>query len=137
MTRYGLIAFVGLAATVTSALPAASAQQQTQPQAIGRTELQRHDLGIPGREAVQVRVDFSPGAITPRHRHPGEELVFVLRGSLEVRVEGREPVTLRPGDTLFIPSGAAHDARNAGAGGASVLATYVVEKGRPLIAPAP
>ena len=115
----------------------ASAQPPAGPQAIGRTELQRHDLGIAGREAVQVRVDFSPGAVTPRHRHPGEELVFVLRGSIELRIEGREPVTLRPGDTAFIPSGAVHQAHNAGAGGASVLATYVVEKGRPLVSAVP
>ncbi|HST35242.1 MAG TPA: cupin domain-containing protein [Allosphingosinicella sp.] len=121
----------------TAVLLLAAAQAPTQPQAIGRTELQRHDLGIRGREAVQVRVDFSPGAIAARHRHPGEELVFVLRGTLELRIEGREPVMLRPGDTAFIPAGAVHEARNTGTGGASVLATYVVEKGRPLVVPVP
>ena len=108
-----------------------------QPQALARTELQRHDLSVPGREVVQVRVDFSPGAVAARHRHPGDEIVFVLRGSVEARIEGRPPVTLGPGDTLFIPSGAVHEARNVGSGGASLLATYVVEKGRPLITQVP
>ena len=50
-----------------------------------RTDLQRHDLSIPGRETVQVRVDFDPGATAPKHTHPGEEIVYVLEGTLEYR----------------------------------------------------
>lgn len=107
-----------------------------QPQAIARTELQRHDLSIPGREVVQVRVDFSPGAAAARHRHPGEEIILVLRGSIEAQIEGGPPVMLRAGGTMFIPAGAVHEAR-AGARGASLLATYIVDKSRPLIVPAP
>ena len=101
--------------------------------AISRTDLQRHDLSVAGHEAIQARVDFAPGAIAPRHRHPGEEIVFVLRGSLEYRLDGQAPVTLNPGNVLFIPAGAVHAVRNTGAGPASELATYIVEKGRPLI----
>lgn len=130
MIRYTLSALVGLAVALASTASA-------QPQAIGRTELQRHDLGISGREVVQVRVDFSPGAAAARHRHSGEEIVFVLRGSLECRIEGRPAVILNAGESLFIPSGADHEARAVGPGPASVLATYIVEKGRPLIAPVP
>src|SRR3954463_1183042 len=100
---------------------------------IARTDLQQHDLSIAGREAIQTRVDFAPGAIAPRHRHPGEEIVFVLRGTIEYRLDGQAPVTLNPGGVLFIPSGAVHAARNTGTGVASELATYIVEKGRPLI----
>ena len=103
---------------------------------VTRADLQRHDLGIPGREAVQVRVDFAPGAVAPAHRHPGEEIVYVLKGDLEYRVEGRAPVTLKAGGVLFIPAGVAHAATNVGAGDASELATYVVEKGKPLSTPA-
>lgn len=102
---------------------------------ISRTDLQRHDLSIAGREVIQVRVDFEPGAFAPRHRHPGEEIVNVLAGSLEYRVEGRPAVTLGAGDVLFIPSGAAHSASNVGSESASELATYVVAKGEPLITP--
>jgi quercetin dioxygenase-like cupin family protein len=110
----------------------AGATAQAAP-AIGRVDLQRHDLSTPGREAIQTRVDFAPGAFAPRHRHPGEEIVFVLRGTLEYRLDGQAPVTLNAGQVLFIPAGAVHAVRNAGSAAASELATYIVEKGRPLI----
>ena len=108
---------------------------ETQAQLAGskRTDLQRHDLTAPGREVVQVRVDFDPGYVSPRHKHPGEEIVYVLEGVLEYEVEGRPPVTLRAGDVLFIPAGTIHAARNVGSGNGAELATYVVEKGKPLI----
>jgi quercetin dioxygenase-like cupin family protein len=104
-----------------------------QQQGIRRTDLQRHDLSIPGREVVQVRVDFAPGAAFGRHRHPGEEIVNVLEGSLEYEVAGNPPVTLEAGDILFIPAGTIHAARNVGRGNGSELATYIVEKGKPLV----
>lgn len=104
-----------------------------QPQGVTRTDLQRHDLSIHGREVVQVRVGFDPGVAFPKHKHPGEEIVYVLEGSLLYQVEGRPAVTLQVGDVLFIPSGAFHSVKNVGTGHASELATYVVEKGKPLL----
>jgi quercetin dioxygenase-like cupin family protein len=69
----------------------------------------------------------------PKHRHPGEEIIYVLEGSLEYRLEGRPPVTLKSGEVLFVPAGVAHSATNVGTGEASELATYIVEKGKPLV----
>ena len=69
----------------------------SQETGIGRTDLQRHDLSVSGREVVQVRVDFAPGAAFGEHSHPGEEIVYVIEGSLEYRVEGRAPVTIEAG----------------------------------------
>jgi quercetin dioxygenase-like cupin family protein len=108
--------------------PAAQAQQA----GIKRTDLQRHDLSVPGREVVQVRVDFAPGAAFPRHTHPGEEIINVLEGTLEYEVDGK-PVTLKAGDVLFIPAGTIHAAKNVGSVNAAELATYIVEKGKPLL----
>lgn len=98
-----------------------------------RTDLQRHDLGMTGREAIQVRVDFDPGAAFGKHTHPGEEIIYVMEGSLEYQVEGKPPVTLKAGDVFFIPAGTIHAARNVGSSNAAELATYVVEKGKPLV----
>ena len=98
-----------------------------------RTDLQRHDLSAPGREVIQVRVDFDPGYVSPRHTHPGEEIIYVLEGTLEYDVEGKPPVRVKPGDVLFIPAGMVHSAKNVGNGNGAELATYVVEKGKPLI----
>ena len=111
------------------ALHPASAQQA----GTKRTDLQRHDLSAPGREVVQVRVDFDPGYVSPRHTHPGEEIIYVLEGTWEYTVEGKPPVTLKAGEVLFIPAGTIHSAKNVGSGNGAELATYIVEKGKPLI----
>jgi quercetin dioxygenase-like cupin family protein len=99
-----------------------------------RTDLQRHDLSVPGREVVQAIVEIDPGVTSSRHTHPGEEIVYVLEGApLEYTVEGKPPVTLKPGDVLFIPAGTIHAAKNVGTRKGAELATYIVEKGKPLI----
>lgn len=100
---------------------------------IKRTELQRHDLSVPGRESVQVRIDFEPGAAFGMHWHPGEEVIYVLEGTFEYEVEGKSPVTLKAGDVLFIPAGTRHAAKNTGNDNAAELATYIVEKGKQLV----
>jgi quercetin dioxygenase-like cupin family protein len=100
---------------------------------IKRTDLQQHDLSIPGREIVQVRVDIAPGMLAPDHSHPGEEIVYVIEGSLEYRLKGKPPVTLKAGEVLFIPAGTVHSAKNVGSVNAAELATYIVEKGKPLV----
>jgi quercetin dioxygenase-like cupin family protein len=111
------------------------AMQMARAQQAGskRTDLQRHDLSVPGREVVQVRVDFDPGNVSPRHTHPGEEIIYVLEGTLEYQIEGKPPVRVKAGDVLFVPAGVIHAAKNVGSGNGAELATYVVEKGKPLI----
>jgi quercetin dioxygenase-like cupin family protein len=100
---------------------------------ITRIDLQRHDLSVPGREVIQTIVELEPGVKSSRHTHPGEEIVYVLEGApLEYEVEGKPPVTLEPGDVLFIPAGTIHAAKNVGNRKGAELATYVVEKGKPL-----
>lgn len=106
---------------------------RAQQAGIKRTDLQRHDLSVPGREAVQVRVDLDPGVAFGKHTHPGEEIIYVLEGTLVYEVEGKPPVTLKAGDVLFIPYGTVHSAKNVGTVNAAELATYVVEKGKPLV----
>ena len=71
-----------------------------------RTDLQRHDLSIAGREVLQARVDFAPGRPFPAHKHPGEEIIYVLEGTLEYQVDGKPPVTLKAGECCsFRPGG--------------------------------
>jgi quercetin dioxygenase-like cupin family protein len=105
---------------------------QAQPPGATRTELQRHDLSVPGREVIQVRVELAPGAAFPSHTHPGEEIIYVLEGTWAYEIAGK-PVTAKPGDALFVPAGTIHSAKNVGTGTAAELATYVVERGRPLL----
>ena len=106
-----------------------------QAQQVGtrRTDLQRHDLSAPGREVIQVIVELEPGTTAPRHSHPGEEVIYVLEGAWEYTLDGKPPVVLKAGDVLFVPAGTIHMARNVGPGSGSELATYIVEKGKPLL----
>lgn len=114
-------------------------QAQTQvpaPQAanggITRSDVLRNDLDAK-HEAIQVRVDFAPGAAFPMHNHPGVEIAYVIEGALEYKLGNQPPVTLKAGEGLFIPAGVYHSAHNTGSVKASELATYFVEKGKPLV----
>jgi quercetin dioxygenase-like cupin family protein len=111
-------------------------EAQVQWPGITRHDLQRHDLSAAGREVVQVRVDFAPGAGAPRHSHHGEEIVYGIEGVMEYQIDGKPAVTIKAGEVVFIPAGAIHAVKNVGKGTAAELATYIVEKGKPLVVPA-
>ena len=121
-----------LAATALVIVAAGSLAQVPRPSGTTRTDLQRHDLGAPGREVLQARVDFAPGSFFPRHKHPGEEIIYVIEGTLEYELPNKGWITLKKGDVLFVPTGGVHAARNRGTEPAAELATYVLEKGKPL-----
>ena len=97
-----------------------------------RVEVQDRDLSIPGRHAVQARVEFEPGGAIGRHTHPGEELSIVLEGALVLEVDGQPARTVKAGESFFVPAGVIHAGKNAGTGKAVVFATYIVEKGKPV-----
>ncbi len=127
--RRVMLAVAGGAAALIGAW--ASSLRAQQP-GFKRIELQRHDLGIPGREVVQARAEFDTGASIGKHTHPGEEFGYILEGSLEFEIDGKPNKTLHAGETFFIPPETVHAAKNVGKGPAKVLATYVAEKGKPL-----
>jgi quercetin dioxygenase-like cupin family protein len=52
-------------------------------------------------------ISFEPGGATPRHRHPWEHEVFILKGEGAVEVEGKT-AALGPGDVVFVPPGSEH-----------------------------
>src|SRR5215831_14241713 len=78
-----------------------------------RVELKRADLGVPGREVVMARGEFDPGAVVPKHTHPGEEIAYVLEGEVTVEMAGKPPMVLKAGDVFFVPPGTVHSAKNA------------------------
>ena len=131
MKLHRIIAAAALIATTSLPLHATQSDEARLGD-IKRTHLMKEDLSVPGREVVQVRVDIPPGVVAARHNHPGEELVYVIEGALEYRLDGRPPVTVKAGEVLFIPHGTHHEVKNVGSGNAAELATYIVEKGKPL-----
>ncbi|WP_075293116.1 cupin domain-containing protein [Pararhizobium arenae] len=120
---------------VFAGLTSASSVHAQQSSPLQRTDLVQNDITAPGLQVVQARVDFKKDAVSIKHSHPGEEVAYVLKGSIEYQLEGRPPVTLKTGEALFIPAGVAHVARNVGEGEASELATYVVKKEGALVVP--
>jgi quercetin dioxygenase-like cupin family protein len=128
------IAVAFVAGTLTGALGIQSLNAQ-QP-GFKRAVLQKQELSAPGRDAVVASAEFDPGVSAGRHTHPGEELSYVLEGTLLLEVDGQPPRTLKAGDVFFIPPGKIHDGKNVGKGPAKVLATYIVERGKPVATPA-
>jgi quercetin dioxygenase-like cupin family protein len=125
-----LLVIAGLAAALGAGALYAQAPGFT------RIPIQDRDLSIPDRHAVQAKAEFEPGGVAARHTHPGEELSVVLEGQLLLEVDGQPARTLKAGESFFIPAGVIHAGTNTGSGKAVVLATYIVEKGKPVASPA-
>ena len=133
MTKHARIETVlTLALLVAAAAAALAAQQPT----VTRTVLQRADISVPGREVVTAKAELPIGGSTGRHTHPGEEISYVLEGTLTVDVEGAPTRTLKAGDAFLVPAGKIHNGTATGGAKAVVIASYIVEKGKPLTAPA-
>ena len=130
-SRLTLAAIAAVAAAGAWGIRALHAQQP----GFTRVELQRHDLSAPGHEAVVARVEFAPGGAVGKHTHPGEENGYVLDGVVQLEVDGKPPVTVKAGEVFFVPAGTIHAAKNVATGQSNVLATYFVEKGKPLATP--
>jgi quercetin dioxygenase-like cupin family protein len=129
----GLIAAaVALSGAAGQQLPAAT--QQTQM--IKRTPLQKFDVPGTGYETVIGIAEIVPNVMIGRHTHPGPESGYVLEGEMVLMIQGQPDKPLRAGQSYQIPAGAVHDGKS-GPQGAKVIATYVVEKGKPLASPAP
>jgi len=84
-----------------------------------------------------ARVEVPAGVFAGRHTHFGEEISYVIEGEVEVLIENKAPLKVKAGESFFIPSGAKHDAHNAGTVPVKLVGMYLVEKGKPLATPAP
>ena len=119
-------------AMVLAFFAAADAQA---PAPFKRTVLQQGDLSTPGREAVMALAEIQPGGASGRHTHPGEEIAYVVAGPVVLEIDGRPARTFQTGEAFMVPPAAIHNARNTGPGVAKVVATYVIEKGKPPATP--
>jgi quercetin dioxygenase-like cupin family protein len=99
---------------------------------LARREIQRSPLSIPGREMVQVETLIPAGVESGWHVHPGEEVGYIIAGQVEMRVQGRPTVVLKPGDGFLIPPRTPHNARDLGPETGRMLSTYIVETGQPV-----
>ncbi len=100
-------------------------------------ELQRR--AIPGTEldAETTIIEIPPGVTSARHSHPGQDFGYMIEGTIVLMVDGKAPVTLKAGDTFFTDRGQIHNAKNIGTAVARAVDTYVIDRGKPGIIPAP
>jgi len=129
-TRYRVV--MGLALALTAMAPPAPSQA-----GLERKVLIRQDLAVPGYETLLVEVTIPPGGREGRHSHPGTLVGYVLEGELTLEVDGQPTKTLKAGESSLIDPGRVHEGINKGRVPAKVLASFIVEKGKPLSTPAP
>jgi quercetin dioxygenase-like cupin family protein len=131
-----LVAVLGLGGVVASiAALSGQADKRTRDDLAGklaRREVQRSPLSIPNREMVQVETLIPAGVESGWHVHPGEEVGYIIAGQVEMRVQGRATVVLRPGEGFLIPPRIPHNARDLGPETGRMLSTYIVETGQPI-----
>lgn len=111
-------------------------QQPESPDALAatlkRTEIQRGLFSIEGREIVQVRTEIPVGVASGWHTHPGEEVGYIVEGTVQMEIEGQPTLLLHAGEGFLIPPRVPHNARDLGPGTGVMLSTYIVEVGQPL-----
>ncbi len=131
-----LVAAVGMVVGMIGCQGSTDEQEPAQ-EPIARTMLLKPDVtGIGGKEALVLEVEFAPGAVGGKHFHPGDELVYMLEGSITLEVEGKPPATFKAGDTFHIPSKVVHAGKNASTtAGAKALVVGLFEKGQPATTP--
>jgi quercetin dioxygenase-like cupin family protein len=97
-----------------------------------RTEVQRGPLSVPGREMVQVRTEIPAGVSSGWHTHPGEEVGYIIAGTVRMEIQDRPALTLNAGDGFLIPPRVPHNALDLGPGTGLMLSTYIIEAGQPI-----
>ena len=97
-----------------------------------RTEIQRGPLSLPGREMVQVRTEIPVGVASGWHTHPGEEVGYIIAGTVRMEIRDQPTLTLNAGDGFLIPPRVPHNALDLGPDTGMMLSTYIVEIGQPI-----
>ena len=97
-----------------------------------RTVLQQSPSSIPGREIVQVLTEIPAGVESGWHIHPGEEVGYIVAGTVRMMIEGRSPLMLPAGSPFLIPPRVPHNALDLGPETGRMLSTYIVEVDQPL-----
>jgi quercetin dioxygenase-like cupin family protein len=132
LTRRG---FAACALCAVTGFLATGAEAQNAPGGLKRTIITRTDGPMDGYETVNARVDLDAGTLVDRHTHPGIESSYVVKGTLELSVDGQGTRTFNAGEGFQVPTRVPHSGK-AGDRPTTLAITYVVEKGRPIASPA-
>ena len=92
-----------------------------------RTEIQRAPSSVPGRTIVQVLTEIPVGVASGWHTHPGEEVGYILAGTVRMEIRDQPTLILEAGTGFLIPPGTPHNATDLGPGTGMMLSTYLVD----------
>ncbi|MGH8210364.1 MAG: cupin domain-containing protein [Steroidobacteraceae bacterium] len=136
MNRTVAMLAITLATGIAGGLLASRVLIAKQP-VVTRTLLQQADLeGVAGRQVAMYTAQVVPGAASGRHYNSGPEFVYVLQGSLTFEFEGHAPVTVKVGESEYVPAKNIHIVKNASATEpAKSVVFWVLEKGQPFSIP--
>lgn len=108
-----------------------------QASAIHRSTLQDLPFPAPAFHTMTTRAAVDSGGTVAAHTHPGIEMAYIASGEGELDIKGQPPRALRQGDSFAIPNGVVHMVHNTGHEQLVMISTYVIDKGAPLVIPAP
>ena len=97
-----------------------------------RTEIQHAPSSIDGRDIVQVLTEIPPDVSSGWHHHPGEEVGYIVGGTVRMQRDDGPTQVLATGDGFLIPPGVSHNATDLGPETGRMLSTYIVERGKPI-----
>ena len=125
-----------LVAVIALSLNAVADDLKPQPR---REILNRYDQSeVAGKEIVIGTAAIPAGAAIGYHTHPGDEVGFVLKGTLTLKTRGLPDRVLHAGDSFFNVRGAVHSvAADANGDGGTAASTWIVDRDKPLATPVP
>lgn len=118
--------------TESASLPRDEAAPQDADELRGRlkrTEIQHAASSIPGRDIVQVLTEIPDGVSSGWHHHPGEEVGYIVAGTVRMERRDADTQVLEAGSGFLIPPGVPHNATDLGPGTGRMLSTYIVRTG--------
>lgn len=131
------LASVALAVFMIIAVAGIMRAEEVKQDAIVASLLTKDLVGIPDKEVVMLTVEYLPGGASRPHRHDANVFLYVLEGTLLTRVDGQDPVTLKPGQTFYeSPQDIHRQSANASrTEPVKFLVFMVKEKGKPATRP--
>jgi quercetin dioxygenase-like cupin family protein len=134
MKRNFLIMFTLVVGVTLGVLGSRMSSAQDKDNLKGGKILQQIELkGAPGWEAILVDRPLPAGAESGKHTQAGNEIVYILEGSVTFEAQGKAAVTLKPGESFTTVDGEVHNVKNASKSApAKALAFYVAKKGAKL-----
>ena len=137
MCRFKVIALIVGASLFVLAVPFVVRSPAQMSGFVAKPLLQGSVEGDESKETAMLAIAIAPGGSSGRHTHPGDCYGTVVEGTVELRVEGREPRRVPTGEAWHNARGVIHELRNAGDTPIRVVNTLVVDKGKPRMQPAP